>query len=44
LFYRGATLVNASEAEPDELRLAIEASGQMMHSAFIVADPDENHD
>jgi hypothetical protein len=40
---RGATIVNASEAEPDELRLAIEASGQMMHSVFIVANPDERH-
>ena len=37
---RGATIVSAREAEPDELRLAIEARGQMMHSTFVIADRD----
>ena len=40
---RGATIVSASEAEPDELRLAIEARGQMMHSTFVIADRDVRH-
>jgi hypothetical protein len=37
---RGATIVNASEAEPDEVRVTIEADGQMMHSNFVIADRD----
>jgi len=40
---RGATIVSAIEAEPDELRIAIEARGQMMHSTFVIADRDERH-
>jgi hypothetical protein len=40
---RGATIVGASEAEPDELRIAIEARGKMMHSTFVIADRDVRH-
>jgi len=39
----GATIVTGSEIEPDELRLAIEADGQMMHSTFVIADHDVRH-
>lgn len=38
-----ATIVSASETEPDELRIAIEAHGQMMHSAFVITDRDVRH-
>jgi hypothetical protein len=40
---RGATIVSASEGEPDELRIAIEARGKMMHSTFVIADRDVRH-
>jgi hypothetical protein len=40
---QGATIVSASEAEPDELRVAIEADGQMMHSTFVITDRDVRH-
>jgi hypothetical protein len=40
---RGATIVSALEVEPDELRIAIEVRGQMMHSTFSVADRDVRH-
>ena len=40
---RGATIVNAGEAEPDEVRVTIEADGQMMHSNFVIADRDVRH-
>lgn len=40
---QGAIIVSASEAEPAELRVAIEADGQMMHSTFVVADRDVRH-
>ena len=40
---RGATIVSAIEAEPDELRIAIEARGQMVHSTFVIADRDDRH-
>jgi hypothetical protein len=40
---RGATVVSAHEAEPDELRLAIEARGQILHSTFIIQDRDMRH-
>ncbi len=40
---RGAIVVGAREAEPDELRLAIEARGQMLHSTFVIADRDVRH-
>jgi hypothetical protein len=39
----GATIVNAGETEPDEVRVTIEAQGQMMHSNFAVADPEVRH-
>jgi hypothetical protein len=39
----GATIVSATEAESDELQLAIEADGQMMHSTFVTADRAERH-
>ena len=40
---RGATIVSALEVEPDELRIAIEVRGQMMHSSFSIADRDVRH-
>jgi len=40
---RGATIVNAGEGEPDEVRVTIEADGQMMHSNFVIADRDVRH-
>jgi hypothetical protein len=40
---RGATIVNAGEAEPDEVRVTIEADGQMMHSNFVIADRNVRH-
>ena len=40
---RGAIVVGVRESEPDELRLAIEARGQMLHSTFVVADLDVRH-
>ena len=42
-FLTGATIVTGSEIEPDELRLAIEADGQMMHSTFVIADHHVRH-
>jgi hypothetical protein len=39
----GATIVNAGEAEPDEVRVTIEAAGQMMHSNFAIEDPEVRH-
>jgi hypothetical protein len=38
---RGATIVSAVEAEPDELRIAVGARGKIMHSTFVIADRDE---
>ena len=40
---RGATVVSAHEAEPNELRLAIDARGQILHSIFVVEDRDLRH-
>jgi len=40
---RGATIVSAFEVDPDELRIAIEARGQMMQSTFSIADRDVRH-
>ena len=40
---RGATIVSAREAEPDELRIAIDARGQIIHSTFVIADRDVRH-
>ena len=37
---RGATIVGARETEPDELRLVIDARGQVIHSTFVIADRD----
>jgi len=37
---RGATIVGAREAEPDELRIVIDARGQILHSTFVIADRD----
>ena len=34
----GATIVAAREAEPDELRIVIDANGQILHSTFVIAD------
>jgi hypothetical protein len=39
----GATIVSAHEAEPDELRLAIEARGVILHSTFVIHDRDVRH-
>ena len=38
---RGALIVSAREAEPDELRMIIEARGQLLHSTFVIADRDD---
>ena len=40
---RGATIVSAFEVDPDELRIAIEARGQMIQSTFSIADRDVRH-
>lgn len=40
---RGATIVAALEAEPDELRIAIDARGHILHSTFVIADRDQRH-
>jgi len=40
---RGATIVGAREAEPDELRIVIDARGKLLHSTFVIADRDERH-
>ena len=40
---RGATIVAASEQEPDELRIVIDARGKILHTTFIVADRDVRH-
>jgi hypothetical protein len=40
---KGATIVNASAAEPDVVRVTIEADGQMMHSSFSIANRDVRH-
>ena len=40
---RGAIIVSVSEADSDELRVAIEARGHMMHSTFVIADRDVRH-
>jgi hypothetical protein len=40
---RGATVVSALEAEPNELRLAIDARGHILHSTFVVEDRDLRH-
>lgn len=40
---RGATIVGAREAEPDELRIVIDARGQILHSTFVIADRDVRH-
>lgn len=37
----GATVVGAREAEPDELRIAIEVRGQILHSTFAISDANE---
>ena len=37
---RGATIVGAREVEPDELRLVIDARGQVLRSTFVIADRD----
>jgi hypothetical protein len=37
---RGATIVGAREVEPDELRLSIDARGQVLRSTFVIADRD----
>jgi hypothetical protein len=40
---RGATVVAALEVEPDQLRLAIETNGQLVHSTFLIEDRDVRH-
>jgi len=40
---RGATIVGAREAEPDELRIVIDARGQILHSTFVIPDRDVRH-
>jgi len=40
---RGSTVVSAHEAEPNELRLAIDARGQILHSTFVIEDRDMRH-
>ena len=37
---RGATIVGAREVEPDELRVVINARGQVLHSTFVISDRD----
>ena len=37
---RGATIVGAREAEPDELRVVIDARGQVLSSTFVISDRD----
>jgi len=38
---RGATILSVREAEPDEIRVAIDARGHILHSTFVVADRDD---
>ena len=40
---RGATIVGAREAEPDEVRLVVDARGQIIHSTFVIEDRDLRH-
>ena len=40
---RDATIVAARESEPDEVRLAIDARGHVLHSTFVIADRDVRH-
>ena len=40
---RGATIVRAREAEPEEIRLVIDARGETLHSTFVIADRDVRH-
>jgi len=40
---RGATVVSAYEAEPDEVRVAIEAGGHIVHSTFVIEDRNLRH-
>jgi hypothetical protein len=37
---RGATIVGAREVDPDEIRIIIDAHGQILHSTFFIADRD----
>lgn len=37
---RDATIVGAREADPDEIRLVIDARGHVIHSTFVIADRD----
>ena len=37
---RGATIVGAREFEPDEIRIVIDAHGQILHSTFFISDRD----
>ena len=37
-FLRGATVVAALEVEPDEVRIAVDAQGRVLHSTFVIAD------
>lgn len=37
---RGATIVGARDAEPDELRIVIDARGKVLHSTFVIEDRD----
>ena len=40
---RDAIVVSAYEAEPNELRLAIDARGQILNSTFVVDDRNVRH-
>ena len=40
---RGATVLSALEAEPDEVRVIVDARGQLLHSVFVIADRDVRH-
>ena len=40
---RGATIVGAREADPDELRLVVDVRGQLLHSTFVIPDRDVRH-
>ncbi len=40
---RGATILAAREAEPDEVRMVVDARGQILHSTFVIADRDVRH-
>ena len=37
---RGAFIVGAREYDPDEIRLIVDARGQMLHSTFVIGDRD----